>query len=445
MRGGSWINHARRVRSAYRNANHPGNANDNLGFRLCLSSMARVVWTHRAAWTRPRVPLAVACATSANRKAPGAPVGTAADAPRRTPPGSPSGYGGDATPAGEHNRTGAIVRSVSAHPARGRWAMADRYPDPFPPPFAAAWGDDAHGLWAEFELPRGAEGERVVQRLRWIEPGTCLMGSPEDEPERDSNEGPRHTVTLTRGFWLADSACTQRIWRAVMGSNPSRFTGDEQRPVEQVSWHDVQAFLQKLQTSLPGCIAGLPTEAEWEYACRAGSDTPFSLGANITPEVVNYDGNYPYAGGEKGLCREETVAVKSLPPNAWGLYEMHGNVWEWCADGLRPYSDQEEVDPVGSVDERALRAVRGGSWIARAGRVRSAARFASPPGFANALLGFRLCLRSIEPGQAPGRPGGPVGLAPGGRAVSSPPRDEAGSTRSPRGVSPGSQVESEVL
>ena len=102
-----------------------------------------------------------------------------------------------------------------------------------------------------------------------------------------------------------------------------------ERPVEQVSWDDVQDFLRKLEALLPGCIAGLPTEAEWEYACRAGSDTPFSFGANITSAVVNYDGNYPYAGGEKGLYRHETVPVKSLPPNAWGLYEMHGNVWEW--------------------------------------------------------------------------------------------------------------------
>ncbi|MGH8569966.1 MAG: SUMF1/EgtB/PvdO family nonheme iron enzyme, partial [Gammaproteobacteria bacterium] len=97
--------------------------------------------------------------------------------------------------------------------------MPDRFPDPFPPSFAGGWGDDAYGLWAEFDLPSDAESERVVQRLRWIEPGTFLMGSPEDEPERFDDEGPRHGVTLTRGFWLADSTCTQRMWSAVMGTN----------------------------------------------------------------------------------------------------------------------------------------------------------------------------------------------------------------------------------
>jgi len=307
--------------------------------------------------------------------------------------------------------------------------MPDRFPAPFPPPFADAWGDDAYGLWAEFELRAGQAGAAVVQRLRWVEPGTFLMGSPEHEPERSEWEGPRHPVTLTRGFWLADSACTQRMWRAVMGKNPSRFSDNDERPVEWVSWDAVQDFLRKLQAFLAGCIAALPTEAEWEYACRAGSDTTFSFGANITPELVNYDGNYPYAGDEKGLYRGETVPVKSLPPNAWGLYEMHGNILEWCADGTRAYGTQDEVDPMGPVDEEAFRVLRGGSWFSDAWRARSAFRDEGRLGSANGFRGFRLCLRSIEPGQD--RPGGPAGLAPGGRAPSGPPRVEAGSTRKP--------------
>ena len=258
---------------------------------------------------------------------------------------------------------------------------------------------------------------RLVQRLRWIEPGSFWMGSPADEPERWDKEGPRHLVTLSRGFWLADTACTQALWQRVMKDNRSRFKGPD-RPVEQVSWEDVQRFLRALKAKLAGCaVAGLPTEAEWEYACRAGTETPFSFGAQVTPDQVNYDGNYPYAGGERGVDREETVPVKSLPPNAWGLYEMHGNVWEWCADGQRTYTDKPQVDPQGNPGEgdAARRAARGGSWINNARGVRSAYRYAFRPGHAAYILGFRVSLRSIEPGKSSSRPGGLAPEASGGR------------------------------
>jgi len=295
--------------------------------------------------------------------------------------------------------------------------MTQRFPAPFPPPFADSWGDDEFGLWAEFTVSTGYGS--ATQRLRWIEPGSFRMGSPASEPERWDNEGPRHWVTLTRGFWLADTACPQALWQAVMGTNPSRFQGDPQRPVELVSWHEVQGFLRALEKLLPGCEAALPTEAQWEDACRAGSETPFSFGGNITPEQVNYDGNHPYAGGAKGRNRGETVPVKSLPANAWGLYEMQGNVLEWCADGTRAYDEWAQQDPTGPVsgDEGAHRAVRGGSWIVRARGARSARRGAYLPGERYDVLGFRLSLRSLEPGQVPapvqGRPGRPA--APGGR------------------------------
>jgi formylglycine-generating enzyme required for sulfatase activity len=272
--------------------------------------------------------------------------------------------------------------------------------------------DRTFGVYADFTI--STSYGTATQRLRWIEPGSFLMGSPEDELERDSDEGPRHLVTLTHGFWLADSACTQALWQAVMGDNPSHFKGDDQRPVEQVSWYDAQAFLRKLEALLPGCRADLPTEAEWEYACRAGTDTPFSFGVQITPDLVNYGGNYPYAGGEQGLFRQATVPVKSLPANAWGLYEMHGNVWEWCADGTRTYDGEPQQDPVGPEGEEAHRAIRGGSWLVLAGWVRSAYRRADRPGSVGPDQGFRLCLRSIEPGQVPGRPGGTADLATGG-------------------------------
>ena len=286
---------------------------------------------------------------------------------------------------------------------------ASRFPNSFPPPFASAWGDDAFGLWAEFRL-EAPGGESVVQNFRWIEPGAFWMGSPDDEPERDGDEGPRHPVTISRGFWLADTACTQALWQAVMGDNPSGFKDDPQQPVETVSWHNVQEFLRRLQSLLPGCQADLPSEAEWEYACRAGTTTAFSFGPQITPLQVNYHGNYSYTGGEQGEFRQKTVAVKSLPANTWGLYEMHGNVLEWCKDDQRTYDQRAQTDPFGPLTgDEEPRSVRGGSWSSGAGRARSANRIAFLPGDAYDSLGFRFCLRSIQSGQETGVPGGIAG------------------------------------
>jgi formylglycine-generating enzyme required for sulfatase activity len=265
---------------------------------------------------------------------------------------------------------------------------AERWPAPFPPPFASAWGDDEFGLWAEFELSE--DRKSVKQKLRWIEPGTYWMGSPEDEPERLSTEGPRHLVTLTEGFWLADTACTQALWSAVMGSNPSRVQG-EQLPVENVSWDDVQEFLRSLQQRCEVEFV-LPTEAQWEYACRAGTQTAFSVGENVAPVEVNYDGNYPYARGEKGEYRKRTVAVGSLPPNLWGLYEMHGNVWEWCIDSDRQYAREPASDPVGPLLP-GPRVLRGGSWLVVGRWARSASRGAIEPGYCRGDIGFRLSAR----------------------------------------------------
>lgn len=271
----------------------------------------------------------------------------------------------------------------------------DRYPPEFPPSWAIAWGDDRFGLWAEFRV-----GE-VVQRMRWIEPGEFLMGSPEDEPERSSDEGPRHRVRLSEGFWLADSACTQELWLAVIeGKNPSHFQNDFRCPVEQVSWDDVQEFLRALLDRLPaGAEPILPTESQWEYACRAGTDTPFSFGERITPEQVNFDGNYPYVGSVKGRYRQRTVPVKSLPPNRWGLYEMHGNILEWCSDSKREYKAASEgymiCDPE-FPPGRESPALRGGAWFHLAKFVRSACRQANERGTRHSSVGFRLALRSTS-------------------------------------------------
>ncbi len=247
-----------------------------------------------------------------------------------------------------------------------------------------------------FDLRVGA----VVQRFRWIEPGSFLMGSPQTEPERADDEGPQHSVVLTQGFWLADTACTQAFWLAVVGGeNPSDFMGDAELPVEQVNWSRVMdEFMPHLQALLPeGLEATLPTEAQWEYACRAGTSTPFSFGKQINPQQVNYAGNYPYNKGAKGVYREKTVPVKALPANTWGLFQMHGNVWEWCFDAPRTYAEGTTVDPLGAVGD-GPRALRGGSWINDARNARSAFRYRGRRDFRYGRIGFRVALR-FKPSQ----------------------------------------------
>ena len=266
-----------------------------------------------------------------------------------------------------------------------------------PPQWASRFGYDDYGGWAEFEIQGG------IQRMRWIPPGEFQMGSPEDEPERYPDEQ-QHTVLLSQGYWLADTACTQALWRAVLGETPSRFEGDA-RPVEQVSWQDVvERFLPALNRLIPGLEAVLPSEAQWEYACRAGTQTPFWFGDAITTDQVNYDGNHPYGKGKKGEYREQTVEVKALPANDWGLYQMHGNVWEWCADWLGDYPREAVTDPVGPPEGRE-RVLRGGGWFSYGRYCRSANRIGYVPCDRNDLIGFRLA-RGPSP-----RPAASVGVA----------------------------------
>ncbi len=261
-------------------------------------------------------------------------------------------------------------------------------PPVFPPAWAVAYGQDGFGLWAELAL------DSVTQRVRWIPPGEFLMGSPDDEPERYKDEGPRHRVVLTEGYWLADTACTQALWQAVMKNNPSQFRGDPEKPVERVTWHQVQDFLQRLG-SLAGVKAELPSEAQWEYACRAGTDTPFWWGNDLNTDQANYDGNSPYAQGKKGENRKRTVPVKSFLPNPWGLWQMHGNVWEWCRDGLRDYQQVVAVNPEGALEEEGDRALRGGSWDGHGWYLRAAYRGGYRPGSRLHFIGFRFLLRSL--------------------------------------------------
>lgn len=265
-----------------------------------------------------------------------------------------------------------------------------------------AQGGTLRGSWfPETVLPAGIKRDQygvyqdisiqsITQRFRWIEPGQFMMGSPQDEKERYDDED-LHQVTLTQGFWLADTTVVQALWQAVMGKNPARFTGDN-RPVEQVSWDDSQTFIEKLQRETGLALLRLPTEAEWEYACRAGTQTPFFFGENITPEQVNYDGSRPYTDGEKGQERAETVEVKSLPINHWGLYEMHGNVWEWCQDTWQENLGKDSVvDPL--IQQQGVdRVVRGGSWRSNGRFVRSAIRRPFSPDNRHGFIGFRLAL-----------------------------------------------------
>jgi formylglycine-generating enzyme required for sulfatase activity len=203
----------------------------------------------------------------------------------------------------------------------------------------------------------------------------------------------QHQVTLTQGFWLADSACTQALWQAITGSNPANFKDSPQNPVEQVSWDDCQQFLSKLNGRVSGGGFRLPSEAQWEYACRAGTTTAFSFGSTITPEQVNYDGNFPFAGAAKGLYRQKTVPVKSLPPNGWGLYEMHGNVWQWCNDWYGDFSGSAERDPAGP-SSGSGRVYRGGSWSSGARNCRSAVRGWLTPDYRYSRLGFRIAAQA---------------------------------------------------
>ena len=241
-------------------------------------------------------------------------------------------------------------------------------------------------------------GGGVKLEMVAIPPGEFMMGSPETEANRSKDEGPQHRVRINYWFYLGKFAVTQAQWRAIMGSNPSNFKDCDDCPVEQVSWDDAVEFCRKL-SARTGREYRLPSEAEWEYAVRAGTTTPFAFGDTITPEIVNYNGNYPYANAAKGTYRQKTVPGGSLGvANAFGLYDMHGNVWEWCQDWYHDsYSTIAGDAPTDgsawlSGGEQKYRVYRGGSWYYSAFYLRSANRLYNIPGFGpyNSSLGFRV-------------------------------------------------------
>lgn len=314
------------------------------------------------------------------------------------------------SPAGGSMRLSASV--MSPDPWQGQWPLSPRA---FQAIAQGVGGGMRVGADLQFGLYLDVPFGSATQRFRWIEPGEFVMGSPEGEEGRDDDESPQHGVRLTEGFWLAETACSQGVWRLVMGNYPSRFRDDPQNPVEQVSWDDVQGFLREVERYLPGMIAALPTEAEWEYACRAGGNKAFSWGDGIAPSQANYRAAESYADGPTGEYRGRSVPVKSFEPNAWGLYQMHGNVWEWCADGGREYDSASQVDPHGPVEDEAdaPRVARGGSWDLPPHGLRAAFRNDWRRVRRDGSLGFRLALRSAsDPERVPEAPvahEGPLG------------------------------------
>jgi formylglycine-generating enzyme required for sulfatase activity len=224
-----------------------------------------------------------------------------------------------------------------------------------------------------------------------IPPGTFMIGSPPIEPGHAFNEA-QHQVTLTKEFYMQTTEVTQAQWKEVMGNNPSRFNkcGDD-CPVENVSWNDVQNFVHKLNQREGSGIYRLPTEAEWEYAARAGTKTAFAFGQCLSTDHANYDGNYPVSECAKGEFRNKPVPVGSFSPNSWGLFDMHGNVWEWCQDWYKIYPSDSVTDPAGP-PKGSSRLHRGGSWFSGAGPCRSANRNFSSPEERKFDLGLRVVM-----------------------------------------------------
>ena len=260
-----------------------------------------------------------------------------------------------------------------------------------------------------------------------IPDGKFMMGSSLNEQDCYDDEGPQHEVTLT-SFCLSQTPITQAQWRTVAGweardgerwglelnPNPSRFqsqkgkgearllkgeTSTDQRPVENVSWDDAMEFCSRL-SQRTGHTFTLPSEAQWEYACRAGTITPFHFGETITSELANYDASSIYANGPKGEYREQTTPVGMFPANAWGMQDMHGNVWEWCLDQWHESYEGSPSDGSAWVNGEGLsgdesrerpRLLRGGSWFLGPHDCRSAFRYCINPGNRLGLVGFRVC------------------------------------------------------
>lgn len=227
----------------------------------------------------------------------------------------------------------------------------------------------------------------IGMKFVWIPPGNFMMGSPKEEKKRRADEI-QHKVTLTKGFYMGVHTVTQEQWLEIMGTNPSKFKGEKNLPVEKVSWDDCQEFIKKLADKEKKPYR-LPTEAEWEYACRAGAATAYHTGDTIFTTQANFNGSTLKLDGKKGKNRFKTMPVGSFPANAWGLHDMHGNVFQWCQDQYGEYPADDVVDPQGGA--KGTRVQRGGSWFNYPENVRSASRYKNGPSSRNDDVGFRVC------------------------------------------------------
>jgi formylglycine-generating enzyme required for sulfatase activity len=241
-----------------------------------------------------------------------------------------------------------------------------------------------------------------------IPAGTFVMGSPSSEPERSAWEGPQTIVTISYGFKIGRFEVTQGQWQAVMTNNPSYYTGDSNLPVEQVTWAEAtnycwQLTLRERQSGcLPlGWVYRLPTEAEWEYTCRAGSTNAFAYGPALLSGMANFDGHYEYDSSvgtiadPTGVWIAKTVPVGQYAPNAWGLYDTHGNTWEWCLDGWRYYLPGGSVTNPVNLASDGQRAIRGGGLYNEGKNCRCAYRLPCTADYRTQEVGFRVVLAPV--------------------------------------------------